>query len=101
MLVAFFNFMGLLNNNFLGKQKEINIQLINGGSKWNVLSTILLENTILITISLLASVPLMLWALPFFNKLTNADLRPDFIVLPQQLILMGGIFLILLTISCI
>ncbi len=72
--VALFNYLGLINNRLMEKNRENAIRRVNGGSKKNLVSGFMQETFILVGISFALSIILMMWGTPFFNQLTSSDL---------------------------
>jgi putative ABC transport system permease protein len=97
--IASFNYLGLINNILLGKTREYTVRKINGGSKFSIIITFMVENLIIISISFVLSLFLMLWAIPFFNLLTAANITPGFIFQTKQLLIIFAIAGLLLLIT--
>jgi len=87
--IASFNYLGLINNNLLEKNKAYAIQRVNGGSKSNFLLNFMTESLIMVGISFILSLLLMLWMAPFFNGLTNTNITAEFIFLPKQILVLS------------
>jgi len=97
MVIACFNFLGLINNNLYSKTKEFTIRRINGGSKMDLVKIFMSENLVLIAISFVFSLYLMAWITPYFNTITSVDVSSGFILqFEQVLILLSAVFLLLL-----
>ena len=90
MLIALFNYLGLVNNSLQEKQKEYTIRLINGSSKGGLVKDFMIENLSYLVISFLISIGLMIWAFPAFNQLIRTNLQPEFLLHPLQLLLLVG-----------
>jgi len=101
MCVASFNYLGLVNNNLIERNKAYAIHRVNGGSKFGFVIDFMAESLILICISFIISLFLMLWMVPFFNKLTDTKIVAEFIFNPKQILLLCGIVAILLIITFI
>ena len=97
MGIAIFNYLGVLTNKFHGKVKEYYLRRINGSTISNLIMRFMLENSIIVAISLLSGLFLMIEAIPFFNTLTNSKITNTFICQPEQIAIQaGGAILILL-----
>ncbi|MGB8490302.1 MAG: ABC transporter permease, partial [Bacteroidales bacterium] len=96
--IASFNYMGLLNNRLIEKNKEFTVRRINGSSKYMLIIDFLTENLIIIGISLMFSIFLMQEMLPFFNEVTKGTIPENFIFERVQIITLIApvLFLLLL-----
>jgi len=95
IVIAIFNYMGVLTNKFHGKIKEYYLRRINGSTLRDLIARFMIENSILVAISFLISLFLMVDALPFFNSLTDGKITETFIFQPEQItILIAVLFLI-------
>jgi putative ABC transport system permease protein len=99
ILVAAFNYLSLLNNKLIEKNKEYHIRRINGGSKLSIVFDFIIENMILISISFIFSLILMQEMIPFLNELTNSNITERFMLEPYQITLLFGIALFLLFVA--
>ncbi len=99
IIIASFNYLGLLNNRLTEKNKEYNIRRINGGSKVHFLADFMVENIIVISISFIISLFLMQEMIPFFNNLTDSNITEKFIFQGGRLITLSGIVFILFLIT--
>jgi len=99
--IACFNYLGLLTNRLIEKNKEYNIRRINGGSKFSFILDFMLENLIIIGVSFMLSLLLMHEMTPFFNKLTGSNITSGYIMQPEQISILLGIVLILLLITLV
>jgi len=97
--IASFNYLGLINNILLEKTREYTVRKINGGSKFSIIVTFMIENLIIISISFVLSFFLMLWAIPFFNLLTAANITPGFILQTKQILILSAVVVLLLLIT--
>ena len=97
--IASFNYLGLINNILLEKNKEYVVRMINGSSKSGIILNFMTENLIIIGISFVLSWFLMLWAAPFFNMLTAADITPGFVLQIKQILILCGVVVLLLLIT--
>ncbi|MBK7628915.1 MAG: ABC transporter permease [Bacteroidales bacterium] len=97
--IASFNYLGLLNNKLVEKQKDYIIRRINGGSKAGLIFDFILENVIVLGVSFVISLFIIQELLPFFNELTGSNLSEKFIFRIEQLpvLIMILIFLVFLT----
>jgi len=89
--IATFNYLGILSNKFLLKLKEFKIRHINGGSKSSIIHSFMLENSILIGFSYLASIYIMFELIPFFNGLTGSNITGRFIFQKEQIVILFGV----------
>jgi putative ABC transport system permease protein len=97
--IASFNYLGLINNSLLEKNKSYAVQRVNGGSKYSFVLNFMTESFIVIGISFIISLFLMLWMAPFFNKLTNTNITSAFIFNPQEIFIFISIVTLLLIIT--
>ena len=97
--IASFNFLGLLNNLLLEKNKDYIIRRINGGSKFSLILDFMIANGILILISFVISIFLIQEMLPFFNKLTGTDIKESYIFQPGYLATLVAIVIFLLVLT--
>jgi len=94
--IASFNYLGLVNNNLLEKNKAYAIQRVNGGSKFSFVLNFMTESLVVVGISFILSLSLMLWMAPFFNGLTSTNISTNFIFRPQQILLLSAVVALLL-----
>jgi|SRR5665647_691304 len=94
--IATFNYLGLLNNNLLEKNKAYAIQRVNGGSKLSFVLNFMTESLVVVGLSFIISLSLMLWMAPFFNGLTSTNINADFIFRPQQILILSPVVALLL-----
>jgi len=94
--IASFNYLGLVNNNLLEKNKAYAIQRVNGGSKFSFVLNFMTESLIVVGTSFILSLSLMLWMAPFFNGLTSTNISTNFIFRPQQILLLSAVVALLL-----
>ena len=99
IFIATFNYLGLLNNNLLEKNKTYAIQRMNGGSKFSFVLNFMFESMVVVGISFIISLSLMLWMAPFFNELTSTNITANFIFRPQQLLILSAVVALLLIIT--
>jgi putative ABC transport system permease protein len=97
--IASFNYLGLVNNNLIEKNKAYAVQRVNGGSKFDFVINFMAESLIVVGISFLLSLFLMLWMAPFFNHLTNTTITPDFIFNPKQILILSEVVAVLFIIT--
>jgi putative ABC transport system permease protein len=99
MGIAVFNYLGVLTNKFHVKVKEYYLRRINGSTIPDLVARFMLENSIIVAISFFIGLFLMLYALPFFNNLTNSKITKTFIWQPEQITVLGVvlIFILLMT----
>lgn len=101
LVIATFNYLGILANKFLNKMKEYKIRIINGGSGSGIILRFMLENTILMGFSFLAGIYIMFELIPFFNELTGSKITAKFILQPVPIILLLSVIAFLLFITLI
>jgi putative ABC transport system permease protein len=101
MGIAFFNYLGVLTNKFHGKVKEYYLRRINGSTIPDLVARFVLENSIIVAISFFIGLLLMLFALPFFNNLTNSKITKTFIWQPEQIIVLAVVLVFILLITLI
>jgi putative ABC transport system permease protein len=97
--VAIFNYLGLIHIRVQQKVKEHSIRRVNGGSKSNLVSGFMLESFIMVAVAFISGILLMLWMIPWFNQLTNADISLKFISQPRSISLMLIVPLIVMLIT--
>jgi len=97
--VASFNYLGLLNNRSIEKNKDYIIRRINGGSKFSLILDDTIENGIIIGISFVLSIFFMLEILPFFNELTGSNITERYIYNAENLTILFVIVLFLLSLT--
>jgi len=97
--IAAFNYLGLVNNNLIEKNKAFAVQRVNGGSKFGFVVNFMAESLIVVGISFLVSLFLMLWVVPFFNHLTNTNITSNFIFNPKQILILSEVVAVLLVIT--
>jgi len=99
IVIASFNYLGLINNKLLEKKKTYTIQRVNGGSKSGFVLSFLTEQLVIISLAFALSLFLMLWMMPFFNELTDAGITPNFIFTSEKIpaLPVAGILLLALT----
>lgn len=97
--IASFNYLGLVNNNLIEKNKAYAVQRVNGGSKFGFVINFMAGSLILVCISFLLSLFLMLWMVPFFNHLTSTNITSGFIFNPRQILILSEVVAVLLIIT--
>jgi putative ABC transport system permease protein len=99
IVIASFNYLGLINNNLIEKNKSFAIQRLNGGSKSGLVINFMVESLIVVGISFLLSLFLMQWITPFFNHLTSTTITSGFIFKPKQILVLSEVVALLLIIT--
>ncbi len=99
MGIAVINYLGLLNNSLLEKNKAYAIQRVNGGAKSGFVFNFMTENVLVVGVSLLLSFFMMIWFAPFFNGLTNTSITPAFVFRPKQVLTLCAIVLLLIMVT--
>jgi len=97
--IASFNYLGLVNNNLIEKNKSFAVQRVNGGSKFGFVLNFMAESLIVVGISFFLSLFLMLWMAPYFNHLTNTNITSDFMFMPKQILILSEVVTLLLIIT--
>jgi len=97
--VASFNYLGLLNNNLIERNKEYHIRRINGGSKLSFILDFMVENIIIIALSSGLSLILMNDLIPFFNQLTGSNITVRNLLQTEYIFLLIGVILIIIIIA--
>jgi len=97
--IASFNYLGLLTNKLIEKNKEYNIRRIHGGSKLSFILDFMTENTILTGVSFGISFLLMQEMIPFFNELTGSNITEKYLLQTEQISSLFGIVFFLLLIT--
>jgi putative ABC transport system permease protein len=101
LVVASFNYLGLINNKLLNKTHEFYVRRINGGSKAGLIANYMVENLIVICFAFILSLILLNWAIPFFNHLTNSDIRFQHFFQAEKLLFMLAVIAFMLLISLV
>jgi len=83
--IASFNYLGLLTNKLIEKNKEYNIRRIHGGSKLSFILDFMTENTILTGVSFGISFLLMQEMIPFFNELTGSNITEKYLLQTEHI----------------
>ncbi len=99
IIVASFNYLGILTNKYLRKIKEYYVRRINGSSLKGLIAIFMVENSIVGIISFLLSIFLMLELLPFFNSLTGSGITPGYLFKPYQLALLAGVLILIMLVT--
>ncbi|MDY0200525.1 MAG: ABC transporter permease [Tenuifilaceae bacterium] len=98
LIVALFNYIGLINNNLFTKSKELKIRRLNGSKFTGLIAIVMAEYATLIGISFLLSLYLTIWIKPYFSIITGSDLTSTHILQSEQtltfLVIIGLILLI-------
>jgi len=97
--VALFNYLGLINNRLMEKTREHSIRRVNGGSKLNLIAGFMWETFVLTGAAFGLSLVLMIWAVPFFNKLTSTNITTAFIFSTETIFMLFGIPALILLVS--
>ncbi len=99
IVVASFNYLGLINNKLLDNTREFNIRRINGGTKGNLVAGFMIENLVIIVIAFALSLELMSVLLPFFNSLVAADIQIRLLFQTNALFFSLGVIAFLLLVT--
>ncbi|MCL3780997.1 FtsX-like permease family protein [Prolixibacteraceae bacterium JC049] len=99
LLIATFNFWGLMNSYLSEKSQEYMVRKINGGTTYNVLSNLIYELILLLLASFVLSCLLIGLALPFFNQLTGSSITLRYFIQVSNLIYLAVIPLTIFAIS--
>lgn len=91
LIVALFNYLGLLNNRLIDKYKEHSIRKVIGGSKMNLITDFINDTLILNIIAFILSIIIMIGTIPFFNQVTNSALTITYLLKFKNLMLLLGI----------
>jgi len=97
--IATFNYLGLLNNSLLEKNKAYAVLRINGGSKLGFVLGFMAESLLILCISFIISIFLLFWVIPFFNVLTTTNITSGYILRLQQILIISAVIVILLFVS--
>jgi putative ABC transport system permease protein len=99
LVVASFNYLGLINNKLINKKHEFSVRRINAGSKAGLIANFMLANLIVIGFAFILSLILLNWAIPFFNDLTKSDIRFQHFFQADKLLIMLAVtaFMLLIT----
>lgn len=99
LILACFNYLGLINNKLLSKTHEFHIRYINGGSKKSFIMDFMWETLIFLMISFIISIALLYRTIPFFNKLSYSDIRFKHFVQNETLLIILAVMLFLLLVT--
>jgi putative ABC transport system permease protein len=99
IVIASFNYLGLVNNNLFCKTKEFSVRRINGGTISDLVSIFMIENILLVVISFLISGYLIALGTPYFNLFTGADITLGYVLQAKQIITLISIVLTLLLLT--
>ncbi len=99
LVVASFNYLGLINNKLSNKTYEFYVRRINGGSKAGLIANFMLENLIVVGFAFILSLILLNWAIPFFNDLTKSNIRFQHFFQAEKLLIMLAVIAFMLLIS--
>jgi putative ABC transport system permease protein len=96
LVVAIFNYLGLLNNLLLNRIKEFSIRKINGLTTSRQVLALLVEYSILIFSGVLFSFILIVFAFPQFKELINSNIEMGYLYNFKSVLLMTGFILLLI-----
>jgi putative ABC transport system permease protein len=99
--VAIFNYLGLINNRLSEKTREYAIRKVSGGSKMNLVNSFMGELLLQTGLSFLFSLLLMIWAIPFFNQLTDAGITVRYIFSSNIVIVLFAVPLFIILVSLV
>jgi len=85
LLIACINFMNLSTAGASKRAREVGIRKVMGSVKSTLIGQFLLESILLTGVALVLAVVIVVLALPFFNDLTDKNLRLSFTTMPWLL----------------
>lgn len=74
LLIACINFMNLATARSTGRSKEVGLRKVVGAFRWQIAQQFLGESVLLAVLSLMISIVLVIFFLPFFNLLTGKQI---------------------------
>lgn len=75
IVIASINFMNLSTAQATKRAKEVGIKKATGSSRWNLISQFLTDSTIISFSALIFAIVIVLFTLPIFNNLINANIH--------------------------
>jgi putative ABC transport system permease protein len=99
IVVASFNYLGLINIRLLNKTSEFQVRRMNGASIRSLIFNYMTENVCLLLIALAISLELMSWIIPIFNGLTGTDISTNHFFMKEGLLVITSVlgFLLMMT----
>ncbi len=95
LTVSIFNFIGLSITLLTRKTKEIGIRKVAGASHGNIMAQFLVENGMLVVISLVGAICVSELLLPLFNSMLDVQLKADFLRGDMALIVLLGVIAVI------
>lgn len=83
MLIACFNFVNLTTAGATARAREVGMKKVLGANRRSLIAQFLAETLLFSLIAMLLALIMLELALPFFNRLTEKSLVPDFTSNPQ------------------
>jgi len=99
LLIACFNFINLTTAGALGRAKETGVQKVLGANQWQLVRKFFGESFLLCFISLAIAVFFIIIILPFFNRLTNANLQTSLLLQWNVVLSLSGLLVIISVIA--
>jgi putative ABC transport system permease protein len=95
LLIAGFNFINLTTAGALSRAKETGVQKVLGAKQGQLILKFFIESFLMCFISILLSLVIVNFLLPFFNELANASLHAELLLQPEVVISLLALLLLL------
>jgi putative ABC transport system permease protein len=95
LLIASINFMNLSTATAGSRSKEIGIRKVTGADRMTLIMQFIGESLVTTLIAFLLALLLIELCLPFFNELTDKQIRFDFLLSPNNLAYLAGLWFIM------
>jgi putative ABC transport system permease protein len=99
LMIASFNYLGLINNKLLSKTHEFYIRDLNGASKVNLIIGFMTEILILVIIAFILSIAFLYLVIPFFNEFAKSDIQFKYFFQNYNLLIMIAVIISLLLVT--
>jgi len=93
-LIACINFMNLSTARASGRAKEVGVRKVIGAGKYDLITQFLGESFLLSFIGVIIALPLLWLALPYLNRITQANIQLLFFNDPRLWLMLGGLIVI-------
>ena len=94
LILACINFMNLATARSAGRAKEVGIRKVMGAYKTQLINQFLTEAFLITLLSILISLAITFFAIPYFNELANKELEVTSIVTPRFIAISVALLLI-------
>jgi len=93
-VIACINFMNLSTARASRRAKEVGIRKVAGAGRKSLIGQFLGESFLLVLLSVLIAVPLLVWTMPFLNRITQTDIHLSLLTNGNLWLLLASIVLI-------